>query len=180
MVPVEVDVAAAYSGPMTGRPDGRAEPFVIAAGSTRRENAMLPFKLLADDSAGLLSVCEFVLPGWASGPVLHSHDDIDEGFFVVSGRLEFQIDDRRTAAGAGDFAWVPRGTAHTFACASDQPVRVLALATPGGIEHLFADQWQYLNEVSGTPDPAVLDEIGRRHGAPTLGPPITATNHPTT
>ena len=28
---------------------------------------MLPFKLVADDSAGLISVCEFTLPRWSSG-----------------------------------------------------------------------------------------------------------------
>src|SRR5215212_3786632 len=100
----------------------RAEPFLLAAGATRLEGAMLPFKLLSQDSAGLISVCEFTLPGWASGPVLHRHDEVDEGFFVVSGRLEFQLDAERVAAGAGDFAWVPRATAHTFACASADPV----------------------------------------------------------
>jgi quercetin dioxygenase-like cupin family protein len=141
---------------------------------------MLPFKLLSDDSRGQLSICEFTFPAWSSGPVYHRHDNIDEGFVVVSGVLEFQLDGSRIAASSGDFAWVPRGTAHTFACASEDPVHVLAFATPGGIEHLFAEQWQYLAELDGSlPDAVVMDEIGKQHGAETLGPPITASNAPT-
>ena len=139
---------------------------------------MLPFKVLADDSGGALSVCEFELPAWSSGPVLHRHDAVDEGFFVVSGRLELQLDDERRPAGAGDFAWVPRGTAHTFACAGNEPVHVLAFACPGGIEHLFAEQDAYFAALEGAPDPEVLAEMGARHGAPTVGPPITATDAP--
>ena len=106
---------------------------------------------------------------------------------AVAGALFSDDDDTRTsaelrssaqrAAAAGDFAWVPRGTAHTFANASPDPLHVIGFATPGGIEHQFAEQWRYLTSVDA-PDPQVLDEIGKRHGAPTLGPPIRATNLP--
>ena len=152
--------------------------YLLPAGKTRLENAMLPFKVLAADSGGAISVCEFVLPAWSSGPVLHRHDAVDEGFFVVSGRLEFQLDDARRRADAGDFAWVPRGTSHTFACAGDDPVHVVSFACPGGIEHLFAEQHAYMASLTGPPDHQVLDEIGKRHGSATLGPPITAENAP--
>jgi mannose-6-phosphate isomerase-like protein (cupin superfamily) len=162
---------------MIHRVGDRSDPYLLPAGATRVEGAMLPFKVVAGDSDGLISVCEFTLPGWASGPVLHAHDAVDEGFFVVSGALEMQLGDERRAAAAGDFAWVPRGTAHTFANASPEPLHVIGFATPGGIEHQFAEQWEYLTSVD-EPDPQVLDEIGTRHGAPTLGPPIRATNVP--
>jgi mannose-6-phosphate isomerase-like protein (cupin superfamily) len=140
---------------------------------------MLPFKLSAEDSAGAISVCEFILPGWSSGPVLHSHDAVDEGFFVVQGHIEFELGGARLQAGPGDFAWVPRGTAHSFACSSDQPVHVLGFCTPGGIEHLFMEQAAYFAGLAGPTDSSVLEEMGARHGAPTLGPPIVATNAPT-
>jgi hypothetical protein len=70
--------------------------------------------------------------------------------------------------------WVPRGTAHAFANAGSEPLHVLALALPGGIEELFAEQAAYLASVQGPPDPQVLNRLGARHGAPTLGPPIRA------
>ena len=43
--------------------DGAA-PYVLAAGQSRRDDAILPFKALANDTGGLLSACEFTLgPG---------------------------------------------------------------------------------------------------------------------
>jgi mannose-6-phosphate isomerase-like protein (cupin superfamily) len=158
--------------------EDRAAPYVLAAGETRRDDAILPFKALAGDTGGLLSVCEFALGGWETGPVLHRHDAVDEAFYVVAGRLEAQLDDRRVQVAAGGFLWVPRGTAHTFANAGPDPVQVLALALPGGVEELFAEQGAYLASVQGPPDPSVLDEIGVRHGAPTVGPPIRSNSAP--
>jgi hypothetical protein len=51
-------------------------------------------------------------------------------------------------------------------------------ALPGGVEELFAEQAAYLSSVQGPPDPAILGEIGTRHGAPTLGPPIRSKDAP--
>jgi hypothetical protein len=79
---------------------------------------------------------------------------------------------------AGGFLWVPRGTAHTFANAGPDPVQVLAVALPGGVEELFAEQAAYLASVQGPPNPSVLNDIGLRHRAPTVGPPIRFENAP--
>ena len=145
-----------------------AAPYVLAAGDSRRDDAILPFKALAGDTGGLLSACEFTLGGWESGPVLRMHDAVDEA----------QVGDERVQVEAGGFLWVPRGRAHSFANAGPDPVHVLALALPGGAEELFAVQAAYLSSVQGPPDLAVLGEIGTRHGAPTLGPPIRSKEAP--
>lgn len=156
----------------------RAGPFVVDPGESRVDRAMLPFKVSAADTAGLLSVCEFVLEGWGSGPVLHAHDAVDEAFFVVEGVLEAAVGEDRHQAEAGSFLWVPRGTPHTFANAGPSRLHVLALALPGGIEAMFAEHAAHIEATGGRPDPAVMDEIGRRYGAPTLGPPIRARGAP--
>jgi hypothetical protein len=46
------------------------------------------------------------------------------------------------------------------------------------VEELFAEQAAYLTSVKGPPDRSVLEEIGTRHGAPTLGPPIRSKDAP--
>lgn len=157
---------------------GRSAPFLLAPGETRVDAAMLPFKLSAADTAGAASVCEFRLDAWGSGPVLHAHDAVDEGFFVVAGVVEVALGDERHEAPPGSFIWVPRSTPHTFANAGEEPVHVLALAWPGGIEHMFAEQAAHLAATEGRPVPEVLEEIGRRYGSPTLGPPIRARRAP--
>jgi hypothetical protein len=52
------------------------------------------------------------------------------------------------------------------------------LDDPGGVEELFAEQAADLSSVQGPPDPSVLDEIGVRHGAPTVGPAIRSQSAP--
>ena len=65
--------------------NGGLQPYIVPPGGTRLENAILPFKALAADTGGLISICEFHLGRWESGPVLHAHDATDEGFFVIEG-----------------------------------------------------------------------------------------------
>lgn len=124
-----------------------------------------------------LVVCA-ALGAWDSGPVLHSHAAVDEAFFVVSGTLEVQLGENRHQASAGAFIWVPRGTAHTFANAGEDQVHVLALAMPGGIENMLAEQFAHISTAQDGPDPSILSAIGERHGAPTLAPPIRARDAP--
>lgn len=108
--------------------------------------------------------------------MLHKHDATDEGFFVVSGVLEVQLGEERVQVPTGSFVWVPGGVAHAFANGGPEPLQVLALALPGGIEDLFRMQAAYFASLDGPPDVDVLREMGERHGARTLGPPIRASN----
>jgi hypothetical protein len=96
---------------------------------------------------------------------------------MVAGRLAAQLDDQRVQAAAGGFVWVPRGTAHTLANAGPEPLHVLALAVSGAVEELFAEQAADPASVNA-PDAQVLAQIGPRHGAARLGPPIRATKAP--
>jgi mannose-6-phosphate isomerase-like protein (cupin superfamily) len=44
--------------------------------------------------------------------VWHKHDDTDDFFYVVAGRLTIQLRDRDVELGAGDLFVVPRGVEH--------------------------------------------------------------------
>jgi mannose-6-phosphate isomerase-like protein (cupin superfamily) len=157
----------------------RAAPYVIGRGESRRTDALLPFKACAADTDGAMSFCEFTLGPWHMGPVLHVHTSVDEALYVVSGTLLTQLGEQRSEAGAGAFVWMPRGVGHAFSNAGPDPVHVLAVSVPGGFEELFAEQAAYFASLQGqAPDPAVLDDIGGRHGALTLGPPIRADGAP--
>lgn len=156
----------------------RAPPFVLGPVEPDDGGASTSFKVRADDTAGLLSVFEFALTAWESGPVLHLHKASDESFYVLSGELELQIGDERSIVSPGDFAWVPRGTPHTFANAGEVTARGITIATPGGIEHMFQELAEYVASTNGQPDQQELDAIRQRHGGATLGPSIRSNRAP--
>jgi mannose-6-phosphate isomerase-like protein (cupin superfamily) len=64
------------------------------------------------------------LPG--SGPLLHRHP-YPELFVVHAGRADFQIDDVRLVAGAGDLLIAPTGSAHRFTSTGDERLHLTAI-----------------------------------------------------
>lgn len=60
--------------------------------------------------------------------VWHAHDDEDELFFVVSGRLRIQLEGRQDVhLGPGQFFVVPRGVQHNPV--ADEEVRIMLIET---------------------------------------------------
>jgi quercetin dioxygenase-like cupin family protein len=104
-------------------------------------------KLTGEQTGGRFALWEGVLPQGAAPP-LHSHPQ-DETFYVLEGEVTIWIvepelpdehgsppnwlDTRRRPCAAGDVAYAPGGTAHTFRVTSDT-ARMLFLSTPAGIE----------------------------------------------
>jgi glyoxylate utilization-related uncharacterized protein len=86
----------------------------------------------------------------------------DEGYFVVAGQLRFSVEGRETIASAGDFVYVPGGTLHGFAGASDEPARVLIFDAPSTAEGFFRDAAREVREIPG--DLGKVPGIGARHG----------------
>jgi quercetin dioxygenase-like cupin family protein len=166
------DVPEGHDGAVQAEENSAAGPYVVRRGGSRLADAMIDIKAAREDTGGAVTVSEFALPAWSRGPVLHLHETVDEALYVLSGRLVVQLGEERLYAAAGDFVWMPHGVPHGFSCASDDEARALALAVPGGLELMFREQAAYLASVTGGPDPARLEQIGRRHGARTVGPPV--------
>ncbi len=108
----------------------------------REENPMpdpafhAEIRLRSEQTGGRVAVVEMTVPAGWPGPPLHQHD-FDEGFYVLDGALTFQLGDARHTAGAGAFAFAPRGSHHTLANLGDTPARYLLIITPGGFERRF-------------------------------------------
>ena len=162
---------------MAPEPAHRQEPFILASGASRRDDAILPFKLLALDSGGALSVCESTLNAWESGPVLHSHVEVDKVFFVVRGLLEAQLGDKRVQAEMADFSGCHGDSPHVRQCGARDPSRPRARRT-GRDRAPFAEQAAHIEITGGNASAEVMDQLGRKHGALTLGPPIRSANAP--
>jgi mannose-6-phosphate isomerase-like protein (cupin superfamily) len=89
------------------------------------------------------------------------HRETLDMFFVLEGTLTMQLGDETLNLSAGSFVLVPPGTAHTFSNRTDQPVRLLNMDAPAGLE-------SYLREMAGAMandpiDSAAIAEIVSRY-----------------
>lgn len=102
-----------------------------------------------------------------SGPPLHRHEREDELFYVLTGTVGFLSDGRRWTGGPGTLAYLPRGSAHTWANLSERHARLLVLCQPGGFEGYLLEAAQRGLDPAAAGD--ALAELGTRYGIALLG-----------
>jgi quercetin dioxygenase-like cupin family protein len=109
-----------------------------------------------------------------SGPPLHIHHESAEMFYVLEGAFVFKAGAQDLDAPAGTFVFVPKGVAHTYVNAGDEPARILFWFTPAA---RMTDYFKELSELPVGPiDPSKLDAIARRHGVEIVGDPLKPGN----
>lgn len=68
----------------------------------------------SEQSNGQVAMIENTISvDWAGTP-LHHHD-FDEGWYIVEGKLTFQLGDQVFTAGPGNLTFAPRGSHHAVA-----------------------------------------------------------------
>jgi mannose-6-phosphate isomerase-like protein (cupin superfamily) len=97
------------------------------------------FMIDGDATAGAFSLVEHPLPPRALGAPVHTHRNEDEYSYVLEGRVGVQLGDDVIEAGPGDLVFKPRGVAHSFWNAGDEPARLLELISPAGFENYFRE-----------------------------------------
>ena len=117
-------------------------------------------KVRDDDTGGAYSIHDNVIPAGAPGPRPHLHHHHDEAFYVLEGTLTVRIGARTVTAPAGSFVLVPRGVAHQPSNPAAEPVRVLLIFSPAGMDRFFVEAAERKLPLQGIPtDPAVLAEL---------------------
>ena len=61
---------------------------------------------------------------------LHVHHEDDEAWVVLEGTLGFRVGDDVVRAPAGSAVLVPKGTPHSYWCASEEEARYLIVMSP--------------------------------------------------
>lgn len=114
-------------------------PSVISAAEAPaywRVGILWNISLSAATTAGEFTMMDQTMPR-GSGAPLHIHERYDEGFFIISGAVEYTIgagpDERTVLAEDGAAVWIPRGTRHRFEVKS-ATARALNFYTPGGFD----------------------------------------------
>lgn len=140
------------------------------------------FLVETEATGGAFALVEHTLPPRALGAPVHRHTNEDEYSYVIEGRLGAQLGDEVVEAGPGELVRKPRGQAHTFWNASDEPLRFLEVISPGGFERYFRElapllaagdhagvqevATRYELEIDFGTIPALAERYGLRVGAP--------------
>jgi mannose-6-phosphate isomerase-like protein (cupin superfamily) len=151
---------------MTVRALGRGE-------GERRYSArgsVMFFKALAEQDGGDFSLMERTLPPGGQRPPPHRHTNCSEAYFVLDGLVSITVEDEDLTVGPEGFVLIPRGTAHTFGNAGEDPARLLVLHAPA-MDAYFADLhalWDRDQPPSPDEERALMSRFGMesasRHG----------------
>lgn len=112
------------------------DPSPESVGGPEPEQYTYTFMVTTDQAGRALAVVDTVVPA-RGGPPEHVHDDTDESFYVLSGEFEVHAGERSFVMKPGDYALVPRGTAHIWQNSGDEAGRMIRIYTPGGHERFF-------------------------------------------
>lgn len=99
----------------------------------------LAFKVVPSDTSGNLLVIEHRNLQPDTGPALHLHFSQEEWFFVMEGKVRFQVGDRRLQLGPGDSILAPRRIPHTFSATGSAAHMLIAFTPADKMEQYFID-----------------------------------------
>ena len=98
-----------------------------------------------------IALLESELPPGGGFRVPHWHEDLDEGFYVLDGEIDYLPGGQWRRAPAGTTVFIPAGTIHAVRHDSGRPARHLAIGPPGAVELLTElaghprDQWEQVH-----------------------------------
>ena len=97
------------------------------------------FKVLPGETGGGVFLIEHQNMK-AGGPPLHLHLAQEEWFYVMEGRVTFQVGEQRLEVAPGGSVLAPRMIPHTFTAVGDTPARMMiAFAPAGKMEQFFRE-----------------------------------------
>ena len=130
-------------------------------------------KASAASTGGALGLVEASIPP-GSGPPPHRHTREDEALYLLAGSLEIRADQDIVHATAGDFVFLPRGTAHSFRNMGVDAARALIIITPAGFEGFFADGGAPAQPAAPAPPPGPAELARVLAAAPRYGVELSA------
>jgi len=104
--------------------------------NTRHGSEIRP---LIDRTSSPITQCslaeEMLPPGRSVTP--HHHEQIEEVYYVISGRGMMTVGDERQEVGPGDAIYIPRGHRHTLSNTGLEPMTLLLVCGPA---FFYADE----------------------------------------
>jgi quercetin dioxygenase-like cupin family protein len=127
------------------------------------------FLATGEETDGKYATFEAIVPP-GSGPPPHIHSREEESFLVLEGEMTFQLGEERFVAGEGTFLNMPVGSLHCFKNESNKTARLLISLAPAGLEEMFFEAGQRLDDDAETaPPPSQADIEKLLNAAPRYG-----------
>ncbi len=117
------------------------------------------FLARAAETNGAYSAFEVFVPPNAGIP-LHAHSNEEEVFYLVRGKLRFQVAEATEEHGPGGLVRAAKNVPHLFVNTGDEEAVVIVIARPGGIDRFFAEVGTEI-DAADAPAPPSQEEIGR-------------------
>ncbi len=117
-------------------------PITLAPGGGPTVTIMdvsLAYKVSGAETDGTWAQLEYTLPPGFNTMPLHWHKVTYQGFYVLEGKVTFQVGSQIFTAEKGAFISVPSRTIHKFSNDQDQPACVLETIIPSGFENSFKE-----------------------------------------
>ncbi len=99
----------------------------------------LRFVATGEETNGRYFLSETTVPVGDSGPPPHSHQKEDEGFYVKSGHLIFEIEGEEIEIKEGEFLNIDKGKKHSWRNDSESDAEMTVIFAPAGIEKMFIE-----------------------------------------
>jgi quercetin dioxygenase-like cupin family protein len=132
------------------------------------------FLATGDDTDSRYATFEAIAPP-GSGPPPHIQSREEESFLVLEGEMTFQLSEERIVAGEGTFLNMPMGSLHCFKNESDKTARLLISLVPAGLERMFLEVGQSLeDDATSAPPPSQAEIEKLLEAAPRYGVEIIA------
>ena len=141
-------------------------------------NSLVTVKASREETGDCYCLMEHLVTA-AANPPMHVQHDEEEGFYLLEGEVEFEVDGSVVHGTPGTFAFVPRGAAHTFRVLSPTARMLVIASSPtaapaGGLHHFFeaagVPAEAPVLPVQRPPDPAVLVPLAAAHGIEFVAP----------
>jgi mannose-6-phosphate isomerase-like protein (cupin superfamily) len=118
----------------------------------------ITLKVSGTETAGAWALLEYHMPPRFVGAPLHWHKGYSESFYILSGTVLVQMEERIINAPPGSFVLVQPGMVHRFANQEEVPAMFLSFVAPSGLERFWAEL-AILMQVEPTWPPADMSQI---------------------
>ena len=151
--------------------------FKVDAGKDRFDKTISPFegdnfytKISTKDTDGDMYMFESTRIK-EGGPILHTHYDTDEFWYVLQGEFLIKVGDKTYNAKAGDLVFGPRMVPHTFAKIGQGEAKIIICHQPAG---KMEEYFKKLSEgIAKNMTEEERNNMRKEHGFEKVGPPLT-------